>query len=89
MSGLTVIGIEVPKDIPLQLVLNDVARSISEGYGAGTITVDGYVSYGFWTSVERNIGDKHDIVIRSKKELGDYSMAALVREYKPEKEDIL
>lgn len=79
----SVIGIDAPEGVPLDLVLKDVTHAISEGYGAGTITVDGYESYGFWTSVEQNLEPVYTIVIRSDVPLSKYAMADLVLKYKP------
>ena len=71
--------------IPLVLVLKDVAKSISQGYGAGTILIDGYQNLPCsWTSLEQCAG-KNNIIIRSEVELSDYAMADLVLKYKPTK----
>lgn len=81
----SVIGIDAPEGVPLDLVLKDVATAIAEGYGAGSIMPDDYQEeIGFWTSLEQNLEPAYTIVIRSDVPLSKYAMADLVLKYKPE-----
>lgn len=68
--------------IPIDLILNDVAKSIVEGYGGGTVIAKGYENLPCsWTSYEQCSG-KNDIIIRSDVELSELQMADLVLKYK-------
>ncbi len=68
--------------VPIDLVLKDVAKSIVEGYGGGTVIVKGYENlHCSWTSYEQCSG-KNDIIISSDVELSMFQMADLVCKYK-------
>lgn len=66
--------------------LKSTAKSIREGYGAGTLIKVGADQFhsdsdrvGFWTSRPESWDQKEiDILIESNEDLGNYEMAALV-----------
>lgn len=90
------VSITVHKGAKFEDAFKDVARSIREGYGAGTITSPNKDSnfeecdyIGFWTSqpskewTDLNLDTDTEYLIVSEKEVYDYEMARIVENYKP------
>lgn len=67
----------------IQKSLEDVARSISQGYGAGTIALDGYTVYpGFWSLYDKTEGEGYFVIrIEHEEGLNDYQIAGAVEAY--------
>lgn len=81
------VGIDLNEGASMYDAIIDCARSIAEGYGAGTLTrgdgVDGYEEddyLGSWTGIPRN-DTKYDLVIDIPEDMQDdkYLVAGIVR----------
>jgi hypothetical protein len=67
----------------IQKSFEDVARSISEGYGAGTIALDEYSVFpGFWSLYDKVEKEGHFVIrIEHEDGLNDYLIAGAVAAY--------
>ncbi|MCV9964259.1 hypothetical protein OIU34_20445 [Pararhizobium sp. BT-229] len=67
-------------DGQIQQSFEDVAKSISEGYGAGTIALDGYTVYpGFWSLYDKEEQEGYFVIrIEHEDGLNDYQIAGAV-----------
>jgi hypothetical protein len=67
----------------IQRSFDDVAKDISEGYGAGTIALDGYTVYpGFWSLYDKEQEDGYFVIkIEHEDGLNDYQIAGAVQSF--------